>query len=141
MRRPEPDKPHSLHRVRAMRKQATEPEQRLWARLRNRQLGGFKFRRQVWLDAYIADFYCAELRLVIEVDGDGHAAREAADRQRSQALAREGFRIIRFANADVMTNIEGILEAIIMATRSPPSPSHPAVPSGPLPLPQGERKI
>jgi very-short-patch-repair endonuclease len=83
-----------------LRRQVAEPERRLWHRLRNRQLGGLKFRRQVWLINYIADFYCVDLRLVIEVDGDDHAARETADRQRSQALTQAGFRVIRFANAD-----------------------------------------
>jgi very-short-patch-repair endonuclease len=56
MKRPEPDKPDSLDRVRALRRQVAEPERRLWHRLRNRQLGGLKFRRQVWLINYIADF-------------------------------------------------------------------------------------
>nr|WP_088185230.1 endonuclease domain-containing protein [Sphingobium sp. Z007] len=124
-----------------MRRDPTEPEKRLWSKLRNRQLDGIKFRRQVWLVGFIADFYAADLRLVIEVDGDGHAAREAADEQRSQILQREGFRTIRFANVDVMRNIEGVLEAILMTARADPSPSRSAAPSGPLPLPQGERNI
>ncbi len=124
-----------------MRRDPTEPEKRLWSKLRNRQLDGIKFRRQVWLVGFIADFYAADLRLVIEVDGDGHAAREAADEQRSRILQREGFRTIRFANVDVMRNIEGVWETILMTARLDPSPSHSAAPSGPLPLPQGERKI
>ena len=124
-----------------MRRDPTEPEKRLWSKLRNQQLDGIKFRRQVWLVGFIADFYAADLRLVIEVDGDGHAAREAADEQRSRILQREGFRTIRFANVDVMRNIEGVLETILMTARLDPSPSHSAAPSGPLPLPQGERKI
>ncbi|WP_368389835.1 endonuclease domain-containing protein [Sphingobium sp. AS12] len=119
----------------------TEPERRLWVRLRSRQLAGLKFRRQVWLVDYIADFYCADLSLVIEVDGDDHAVREAADRHRSERLAREGFRIVRFANADVLSNIDGVLETILMTARQNPSPSHPAAPGGALPLPPGERGI
>ena len=138
MKRSDPATPDSLKRVRAM---PTEPERRLWVRLRSRQLAGLKFRRQVWLVDYIADFYCADLRLVIEVDGDDHAVREAADRHRSERLAREGFRIVRFANADVLSNIEGVLETILMTAHQNPSPSHPAAPGGPLPLPQGERGI
>lgn len=141
MKRPDPATPDSLKLVRAMRRDPTEPERRLWAGLRSRQLAGLKFRRQVWLVDYIADFYCADLRLVIEVDGDDHAVREAADRHRSERLAREGFRIVRFANADIMDNIEGVLEAILMTARAIPSPSHPAAPGGPLPLPHGERGI
>lgn len=141
MKRPDPAMPDSLDRVRTMRRNLTEPERRLWARLRNRQLGGLKFRRQVWLVDYIADFYCADRRLVIEVDGDDHAVREAADRYRSEILAREGFRIVRFVNRDVVSNIEGVLETIFMTACQDPSPSHPAAPSGSLPLPQGERGI
>ena len=139
MRRPDPANPESLDRVRAMRRNPTEPEKRLWARLRSRQLDGLKFRRQVWLADYIADFYCADLRLVIEVDGDDHGVREAADQRRTHRLEREGFVILRFANADVMSNVEGVLETIVMTTRQIPSPSHPASPGRPLPLPQGER--
>ncbi|BBF68965.1 endonuclease domain-containing protein [Sphingomonas bisphenolicum] len=141
MRRPDPENADSLNRARAMRRDPTEPEKRLWSKLRDRQLGGVKFRRQVWLAGFIVDFYAADLRLVIEVDGDDHAAREAADEKRSLILQREGFRIIRFANADVMRNIEGVLETISMTARLAPSPSHSPAPSGPLPLPQGERKI
>ncbi|CAM8659915.1 MULTISPECIES: endonuclease domain-containing protein [Sphingobium] len=126
MKRPDPETPESL-------KQG--------AKLRNRQLDGIKFRRQVWLAGFIADFYAADLRLVIEVDGDDHAAREAADQQRFRILQREGFRTIRFANADIMRNIEGVLETISMTVRLDPSPSHSAAPSGPLPVPQGERRI
>jgi len=121
-----------------MRRNPTEPEKRLWSKLRNRQVGDVKFRRQVWLAGYIADFYAADIKLVIEVDGDDHAVREAADQQRSRILQREGFRIIRFANADIMDNIEAVLEAILMAARSTPSPSQ-AFGSGPSLSPSGER--
>jgi very-short-patch-repair endonuclease len=121
-----------------MRRNPTEPEKRLWSKLRNRQVGDVKFRRQVWLVGYIADFYAADIKLVIEVDGDDHAVREAADQQRSRILQREGFRIIRFANADIMDNIEAVLEAILMAARSTPSPSQ-AFGSGPSLSPVGER--
>ncbi|MFB0874139.1 MULTISPECIES: endonuclease domain-containing protein [unclassified Sphingobium] len=139
MRRP--DTPDAVTRVRAMRQNPTEPEKRLWLRLRNRQVDGIKFRRQVWLAEYIADFYAAEQKLVIEVDGDGHAAREAADQQRSALLESKGFTVIRFSNAEIMGNIEGVLEAIGRIARLIPSPSHSAAPSGALPLPQGERGL
>jgi hypothetical protein len=122
-----------------MRRDPTEPEKRLWSKLRDRQLGGIKFRRQVWLAGYIADFYAAEVKLVIEVDGDDHAVREASDRHRTGILEREGFRILRFGNADVMDTLEGVLEAILMTVREIPSPTPAAAPSGPLPLPRRER--
>ncbi|MFZ2995247.1 endonuclease domain-containing protein [Sphingobium sp.] len=139
MRRPDPDNPDTLDRVRAMRRNPTEPEKRLWARLRSRQLGGLKFRRQVWLLDYIADFYCADLHMVIEVDGDDHGVRAAADQRRTQRMEQEGFTVLRFANGDVMGNIEGVLETMLMTARRNPSPSHPAAPGGSLPLPQRER--
>ena len=94
MRRPNPDTAESLNRVRTMRRNPTEPEKRLWSKLRNRQLDGIKFRRQVWPVGFIADFYAADLRLVIEVDGDDHAVREAADQNRTRILEQEGFRIV-----------------------------------------------
>lgn len=140
MRRPDPDNPQSLERARGLRRNPTEPEKRLWTKLRNRQLDGIKFRRQVWLAGYVVDFYAAEVRLVIEVDGDDHAVREAADERRTLALEQEGFRVVRFGNSDVTHALDGVLEAILMITRMIPSPSHPASPGGPLPLPQGERE-
>ena len=139
MRRPDPDNPRSLERARGLRRNPTEPETQLWAKLRNRQLDGIKFRRQVWLAGYIVDFYAAEVRLVIEVDGDDHAVREAADQHRTSVLEQEGFRVVRFGNSDVTHALDGVLEAILMMARMIPSPSHPASPSGPLPLPHGER--
>ncbi|WP_156358256.1 endonuclease domain-containing protein [Sphingobium sp. Leaf26] len=138
MRRPDPEKPDSLNKVRVMRRDPTEPEKRLWSKLRKRQLGGIKFRRQVWLAGYVADFYAAEVKLVIEVDGDDHAAREASDRHRTEILEREGFRVMRFGNADVMHTLDGVLEAILMMARETPSPSQ-AFGSGPSLSPEGER--
>ncbi len=140
MKRPDQDQPTSLALVRDMRKSAPEPERRLWSKLRNRQLGNIKFRRQVWLTHYVADFYAAEARLVVEVDGDSHASTEGADQARTRALEQEGFRVVRFSNVDVMTNMEGVLEAILRFVRDEPSPARSALPSGPLPLPQGERR-
>lgn len=121
MRRP--DTPDSLVRVRSMRKEATEPERRLWSRLRDRQLDGVKFRRQVWLADHIADFYAASCKLVIEVDGDDHAVRDVQDQRRTERLEREGLQVLRFSNADVMNNMGGVLEMILMTVRPIPSPS------------------
>ncbi|UZK65383.1 endonuclease domain-containing protein [Sphingomonas sp. M1-B02] len=112
----------------------TEPEKRLWSALRNRQVAGAKFRKQTWLGPYLVDFYCAEAKLAVEVDGDTHAHQQEYDTQRSAWLENEGFRVIRFSNDDVMRNLEGVAAAIGVALR--PSPSHSATPSGPLPLPQ-----
>ena len=120
---------------RDVRKNMTEPEKRLWNALRNRQLNGMKFRKQTWLGPFLVDFFCAEARLFIEVDGDSHAQQQDYDeRRRTKWLEAEGFRMTRFSNEDVMRNLEGVVTSIADAVS--PSPSHPAAPGGPLPLPQ-----
>ena len=119
MRRPDGDSPDSLHRVRQARRDATPAERKLWQYLRARQLDGCKFRRQVWLGPFIADFLCAEAKLVVEIDGDTHADQVEYDERRTAWLAREGFRVVRVTNADVMQNIDGVLAFIVFALPSP----------------------
>ena len=89
-----------------------------------------KFQKQVVLAPYIADFGARSHRLVIEVDGDTHGGREAYDAARTRALEQRGYRVIRFTNADVMTNLDGVLQAILIALGGDPE--------SPRPL-QGER--
>ena len=134
MRRPCGSEP--LNRVRHARRELTPAERTLWAHLCSRRLGGLKFRRQVWLGPYIADFFCAEAKLVVEVDGDTHAGQMQYDELRTAWLRSEGFRVVRFANEDVINNIEGVIEQLLMEI---PSPSRLASPTGPLPLPVRER--
>src|SRR5204862_8275470 len=98
--------------ARRMRRQATKAEIRLWQRLRNRQLEDTKFRRQVPIGAYIADFATKEKRLIIEVDGGQHGIAADADEARSRELARLCYRVIRFWNGDVLKNTDGVIEAI-----------------------------
>jgi very-short-patch-repair endonuclease len=119
VRRPDADEPDSLTRVRDARRDSTPAERKLWSRLRSRKLNGVKFRRQVWLGPYIADFLCAEARLIVEVDGDTHSGQFAYDQRRTDWLACEGFRVVRVTNADVMQNIDGVLELIAAALPSP----------------------
>jgi very-short-patch-repair endonuclease len=133
MKRPPGDEPLDFQR--RQRRDPTEPEKRLWAALRNRQIEGLKFRRQTWLGPFLADFYCAEAGLVIEVDGDGHADQQEYDERRTAWLGSEGFRVIRFTNDDVRRNLGGVVDAIRLIAC--PSPSHSTAPSGPLPLPRG----
>jgi len=104
----------------------------LWQALRARKLRGHKFRRQVWLGPFIADFFCADAGLIVEVDGDSHTNQVAYDRRRTAWLRQEGFNLVRVTNADVMQNIDGVLERIASLL---PSPSRPASPAGPHPLP------
>jgi very-short-patch-repair endonuclease len=91
-------------------------ERRLWEGLRRKQIGGFRFRRQVILGGFIADFASYDARLVIEVDGATHSTDQevAYDVARSGALAAVGFAILRFTNEDVYRNLDGVLETIRM---------------------------
>jgi len=103
--------------ARNLRAIQTEAETRLWMRLRDRQLGGAKFRRQVPVGPYVADFACYSARLIVELDGGQHAANADADARRTEWLESQGFRVVRFWNNDVMANIEGVMERISAALR------------------------
>jgi very-short-patch-repair endonuclease len=100
----------------ALRQNATDAERRLWAVLRHRQLQGYKFRRQHAIGRFIADFACTKHRLVIEADGGQHNGSIADDR-RTAWLEREGWRVLRFWNNDILSNTEGVLSAIVEALR------------------------
>ncbi len=99
-------------RAKALRKELTPAERKLWRILRANRLG-VKFQKQVVLAPYIADFVAKSERLVIEIDGDTHGDREAYDAARTAALGRHGYRVIRFTNADVMTNLDEVVKAIL----------------------------
>ncbi|WP_212742361.1 endonuclease domain-containing protein [Sphingopyxis sp. L1A2A] len=131
----------TVDRARRLRRDSTPAEKKLWSVLRAGNLSGFKFRRQQRIGPFIADFACQSARLVIEVDGDSHAAQIDYDARRTEFLAREGYRVLRFTNREVMTNLGGVCRAIEIVFAGDPSPSHAAAPRGPLPLPQGEREI
>ncbi|MEQ8318654.1 MAG: DUF559 domain-containing protein [Rhodospirillales bacterium] len=104
-----------LQRARELRTHMTPPEARLWRQLRSRRLFGLKFKRQVPLGPYIADFICEEAGLVVEIDGDTHAVQIAYDRHRDRFMNRAGYRVLRFGNRDVMGNLEGVLYRIAEA--------------------------
>ncbi|HVT05327.1 MAG TPA: endonuclease domain-containing protein [Thermoanaerobaculia bacterium] len=97
-----------------MRKRSTEAEHVLWTMLRGRALDGFKFRRQHQIDWFLVDFFCIELKLAIELDGEPHFEEEARkdDAIRSAILKRFGVRVIRFENCEVMANPRLVLERI-----------------------------
>jgi adenine-specific DNA-methyltransferase len=105
------------HRARNLRKSQTDAEQRLWAAVRNRQIAGMKFRRQVAIGPHIADFVSFEVRLIVEVDGGQHAD-STADAKRTAYLEAHGFRVIRFWNNEVLQNLEGVLQSIAMQAES-----------------------
>ncbi|MEE2916167.1 MAG: endonuclease domain-containing protein, partial [Pseudomonadota bacterium] len=105
----------------------TEPETRLWLALRGRRLDGVKFSRQVVAGPYILDFCARTLKLAIEVDGDTHADQSRDDRRTAWLKAR-GYRVMRFTNADVMMNLDGVLQTILSAVTTGPRP--PPLPRG-----------
>ena len=95
-----------------MRAQPAPAEKKLWRCLRDRQLGGLKFRRQHPLGPFIADFFCAEVGLAVELDGDSHGERERYDARRTSYLERDGHHIIRFVNDDVFWHTDSVLQAL-----------------------------
>lgn len=108
---------------RELRERSTKAEQLLWAVLRDRRLGGLKFRRQYSVGKYIADFACLSPRLIIELDGEYHQETEAADAARQRFLEAEDFQVLRFVNSDVLENVEGVAVAILRALGLPPHPN------------------
>jgi len=101
--------------ARKLRNNANEIEALLWSRLRRSQLGGLKFSRQIPIAGFVADFVCRSACLVIELDGSQHAEAITYDARRTQAIEAEGYRVIRFWNSDVLTNMDGVLEIILNA--------------------------
>jgi very-short-patch-repair endonuclease len=109
--------------ARRLRRDMTVAESALWRLLRSRQLEGFKFRRQQPIDRYIVDFICFSHRLIVEVDGGQHGSPDQYELRRSEHLERNGFRILRFWNNEVLQNREGVYTRILEVLREPhPSP-------------------
>ena len=120
--------------ARTLRRNATDAERRLWYHLRNRRLGGFKFKQQETIGPFIADFACVECRLIVEADGGQH--NDARDSDRTEYLESLGWHVLRFWNNDILQQTEAVLEVILGACleRQKGKPS-------PCPLPQaGEGK-
>ena len=100
------------NKARALRKNSTDAERRLWQHLRLRQIGGYKFRRQQPLGPYIADFACLEKRLIVEVDGGQHSEQAAYDARRSRWLEAQGFCVLRFWDHEVLRDIDAVKQVI-----------------------------
>jgi|UniRef100_A0A7V6A3B8 very-short-patch-repair endonuclease len=111
----------------------TDAERLLWSHLRNRELGGWKFRRQHPAGPFIVDFICPEKNIVIEVDGGQHDENRELDAQRSAYLNKMGYKVFRFWNNEVLQETEAVLEAILGVLtndkQNSPSPQ-PSPPSG-----------
>jgi adenine specific DNA methylase Mod/very-short-patch-repair endonuclease len=120
--------------AREMRHAPTDAEQRLWYFLRDRRLGGYKFRRQHPVGNYIADFACIEGRLIVELDGGQHAEifQQEKDEVKTAFFTERGFRVLRFRNHQVLNDTQAVLEEILRVLEESPHPN---------PLPFGEREM
>ena len=127
-----------LDRARRLRREMTEAERKLWRFLRDRTLVGVKFRRQVPIGNFIADFCCLDSRLIVELDGGQHADQGDADASRSRFLAKEGFRVLRFWNDQVLNGAEFAVEEILTVIGSDPQAPSPGARNARRPLPKGE---
>ena len=120
-------KPRNTDRAKELRNQASPAERLLWRQMSGRQIAGHKFSRQMPIGSYFADFLRREAKLVIELDGYSHDSQQDYDQWRDQFMADQGFRVLRFTNADVIGNLEGVVLAIATALGdSGPSPAPPA---------------
>jgi very-short-patch-repair endonuclease len=104
-----------IQRARQLRAEDTPAEARLWNALRDRRLGGWKWRRQTPCGPFILDFFCPEARLVVELDGGQHSEAIDYDARRTAYLERDGLRVLRFWNAAVLTNRDGVCLTILAA--------------------------
>ena len=113
------DSTGAVSRARVQRRRLTPPEVRLWAALKGRGRHGVKFRRQHPIGAFVVDFYCAEAKLAVEVDGEGHDHPDQAahDRRRTKWLEAQGVAVARFAAEEVRVNLDGVLEGIVLEVR------------------------
>lgn len=109
---------------RTLRRNMTDAERKLWYRLRSNQLG-VKFRRQHPFENFILDFVCLQVGLVVEVDGGQHVEQAEYDAQRTAALEKAGFRVLRFWNNQVMNELDSVVEVIRLDLETHPHPSLP----------------
>jgi len=96
-----------------LRRTQSNAEAIFWREVRGRLLAGFKFRRQVPIDKYIADFVCESIKLIVELDGQQHADAEKADMARTDVLKSKGYHVIRFWNHEVYDNLDGVIAEVL----------------------------
>ena len=99
--------------TRNLRANMTDAEEKLWFRLRDRRLNDYKFRRQVTIHPFVADFLCVQKKLIVEADGSQH--NEDTDAKRTAFLEAQGYRIVRFWNEDILRDTESVLATILAA--------------------------
>lgn len=111
-----------INNAKSLRSNQTDAETKLWYYLRAHRFMGLKFKRQKPIGQYIVDFICIEQKLVIEIDGGQHTEQIEYDMARTKFLQAEGYRVLRFWNNQVLSEIEGVLEAIRMEIALSPTP-------------------
>ena len=119
-------KPRPLTAIaKRLRKEMTDAERVMWRELRAHRFAGFKFKRQEPLGSYVVDFVCYEVKLIVDLDGGQHADQKEADEDRTRWLSSRKFRLVRFWNNDVLTNIAGVMHVIEknLSPSPPPSPA------------------
>jgi very-short-patch-repair endonuclease len=104
-------------RARHLRNNMTNTERRMWSRLRNRQIDGYKFRRQVPVGPYFVDFLCISARLAIEVDGPLHE--EDSDRRKTEFLQAKGYRVLRIPVNDVDVSFDDVIHGVYLMLTTP----------------------
>ena len=107
-----PYNPALKEKARELRNNSTKTEIMLWMYLKGKQMKGYDFHRQKPLDEYIVDFFCNELLLAIEIDGESHYGNEIKDKRREKRLERLGVRFLRFDDKEVYYNLESVLKTI-----------------------------
>ena len=117
---------HALTAARTLRRNRTDAEGLLWHYLRNKQLDGYRFRRQQAIGPYIVDFACLSRKVLIELDGGQHAEQTSRDEKRDAFLRARGYRVLRFWNTEVFENCFGVLERVYEAVAGDPPPQSPA---------------
>ena len=110
--------PKVFGHAKQLHRNMTPAEVKLWARLRAHRLDGIHFRNQHAIGNYVVDFCAPRKKLIIELDGSQHLDQEAHDKERTQYLESQGYRVLRFWNKDVMNDIDGVIRAIIQAMES-----------------------
>jgi very-short-patch-repair endonuclease len=104
-------------RAKALRRRMTDAERRFWYAVRDRRLGGYKFKRQVPVGRWVADFACLEAGLVVEIDGGQHAESER-DAKRDIDLKDRGFLVVRYWNIEVLQNLAGVLDGLLLTVEA-----------------------
>ncbi|WP_082434410.1 DUF559 domain-containing protein [Devosia sp. A16] len=128
----------SVSRARSLRRNETDAEHKFWQMVRGRQIGGWKFARQVAIGPYFADFVCREAALIVELDGSQHVD-SSTDQARTDYLTAQGYSVLRFWNSDVLGNPHGVADSLLAAIAGHPSPGERFAPATLSPEGRGER--